>query len=326
MKGKNMGNKVLTISIAAYNVEKYLDQTLKSIVASNVTDDLEAIIVNDGSKDNTAAKAEKYIEEYPDTFILINKENGGWGSTVNASINIAKGKYFKLLDGDDWVDSEGLAEFVNRLKNIDTDCVFTNYTEVYEKNMNKNLIEPKYEKEKIFSVKEVNRFCMHILSVKTKLLKDNNVRLLEHCFYTDLEFFTRSIMFANTVIYIPVNVYCYRLGLQGQSVSIQGYSKHIKEHDLVMRTLFPLIYSNENLVGMKDDMNTFASIHICYLLSISASNENRKMLVEFFDFVKKNYPDTIKKFSLNQKLIMMCPKLFYRPIVALKRMKNKYWH
>ncbi len=108
--------KILSVSIASYNVEKFLDQTLESCLVPEIMDRLEVIIVNDGSKDGTADVAKKYTEKWPDTFILVDKENGGYGSTVNVGIKTATGKYFRLLDGDDWFDKDGLREFIGILE------------------------------------------------------------------------------------------------------------------------------------------------------------------------------------------------------------------
>ena len=110
-------DKILSVSIASYNVEKFLGQTLDSCLVPEIMEKLEVIVVNDGSKDGTAAVAEEYVKKAPDTFVLINKENGGYGSTVNAGIQAATGKYFRLLDGDDWFDRDGLREFIGILEN-----------------------------------------------------------------------------------------------------------------------------------------------------------------------------------------------------------------
>ena len=114
-----MGNKMLTVSVAAYNVASFLRETLESCVIPEVLDDLEVIVVNDGSTDETARIAEEYQKRYPLTFRLINKENGGYGTTVNRSIEEAKGKYFKLLDGDDRFNQKGLRQLVEFLRQTD---------------------------------------------------------------------------------------------------------------------------------------------------------------------------------------------------------------
>ena len=128
-----MMNKILTISIAAYNIEKYVNETLDSFVIPEVMDDIEIILVNDGSKDGTGKLARSYEAEYPNTFIIVDKENGGYGSTINTSVEIASGKYFKTVDGDDWVDRQGFIKLVEYLKRAETDIVVTNYSRVNDK-------------------------------------------------------------------------------------------------------------------------------------------------------------------------------------------------
>ena len=89
--------KLLSVSIAAYNVEGYLKKALESLAVPEVLDRLEVIIVNDGSKDGTLSVAKEYVERYPNTFRLIDKENGGYGSTVNASLSVAQGNISDCL-------------------------------------------------------------------------------------------------------------------------------------------------------------------------------------------------------------------------------------
>ena len=123
-----MEEKILTIVIPSYNVEEYLDECLQSFINSSVMNDVEVLIINDGSLDSTPDIAIKYQEQYPDTFRLINKENGGHGSTINTGVAEAKGKYFKVVDGDDWVNTQSFVELVMRLKKTDIDLVASQYT------------------------------------------------------------------------------------------------------------------------------------------------------------------------------------------------------
>lgn len=118
--------KLLTISIAAYNVEKYLEKALTSMICSpTAMEKLEVIIEDDGSTDGTLSIAKKYEKLYPDVYRAIHKENGGYGSTINNSIVLAQGKYFKQLDGDDWFDTENIEQFLNWLSAVDADFVVT---------------------------------------------------------------------------------------------------------------------------------------------------------------------------------------------------------
>lgn len=94
--------KILTVTVPMYNVESYIDQCLKSFVVPGAEEKLEVLVVNDGSPDHSRDIAQKYTEKYPSIFRIIDKENGGHGSTINRGIEEAKGKYFKVVDGDDW--------------------------------------------------------------------------------------------------------------------------------------------------------------------------------------------------------------------------------
>ena len=112
--------KILTVTVPSYNVEKFLENTLDSFVDERVLDDIEVLIVDDGSKDKTAEIGRKYEEKYPDTFRVISKENGGHGSTINRGIGEAKGKYFKVVDGDPkfnkiWTDPVNAKQFAAEL-------------------------------------------------------------------------------------------------------------------------------------------------------------------------------------------------------------------
>ena len=123
--------KILTVSIAAYNVQNYIKKTLESLLVGKI-DDLEILVEDDGGTDRTINIVKEYEEKYPNIVKLVHKENGGYGSTINKSIEIASGKYFKQLDGDDWYDSENFTEFLNLLRKIDVDAIYTPYKEFYE--------------------------------------------------------------------------------------------------------------------------------------------------------------------------------------------------
>lgn len=121
-------DKILTVVVPSYNASKYLDFNLQSFLRPSVPKRLEVIVVDDGSTDDTARIADAYHEKYPETIKVIHKENGGHGSGINAGLRAATGKYFKVVDADDWVDHEALerlldyiASFDVAVANVDTD-------------------------------------------------------------------------------------------------------------------------------------------------------------------------------------------------------------
>ena len=101
-------DKILTITVPAYNVEMYLDSILPTFLDDQILDVIEIFIVNDGSEDKTKEIGQRYVDQYPGIVYLIDKENGGHGSAINKGIELATGKYFKVVDGDDWVDTKEL--------------------------------------------------------------------------------------------------------------------------------------------------------------------------------------------------------------------------
>lgn len=176
--------KELTISIAAYNVEKFLERTLESLVISkDYLERIEVIIVDDGSIDSTSVIAEKYCRNYPNSFRLIKKENGGYGSTVNCSIAQAQGKYFKQLDGDDWFVSENIELLIDYLSSCNADIVISPFIMYFESDETEKVID-KWNKsfDDNSLLQSNNEIVMAEMCIKTDILKKNNICLLEKCF------------------------------------------------------------------------------------------------------------------------------------------------
>lgn len=238
-------DKIITVVIPSYNVEQYLEQTLSSFVEKYILDKIEVLVVDDGSKDDTAIIGKRYEEQYPGSFRVISKENGGHGSTINRGIEEATGKYFKVVDGDDWVDTEGFTELVNRLGQCDVDYVVTDYYEVDDNTKEKTAkIFSELAKNEVLSFEEVatnTQIPMHALVIKTSILKDNRIRLDEHCFYVDVEYTLYPVPYVEEVIYYDIFVYMYRLAVVTQSVSMQGFKKHIDNHLLVIEHLIDFL-------------------------------------------------------------------------------------
>lgn len=231
--------KVLTVVIPSYNVEKYLEQTLDSFVDERILEEIEVLIVDDGSKDNTAQIGRAYQEKYPQAFRVISKENGGHGSTINRGIEEAEGTYFKVVDGDDWVNTEDFVKLVSALKTAEAEYIVTNYYEVNDISGQKT---PKtfheLQGKEIWDFKEackLRQIGMHALVIRTDILKKNHIRLDEHCFYVDVEYILYPVPYVKTVQYFDFYIYMYRLAVTTQSVSIQGYQKHMQNHiDVIM--------------------------------------------------------------------------------------------
>lgn len=217
--------KILSVSIAAYNVGKYLPKLFDVLnVSDYLRDNIELIVVNDGSKDNTLDVANSYKEKYPNSIVIIDKENGGYGSTINASIKIATGKYYKILDGDDFFNVDNIEDFLKYLDTVNDDLVISPYIDFYEDDNTYEIID----RHSNGNLNEKS-FTMHEIAIKTELYKNKREEIIEHCFYTDTEFVLNTMIISNSMTRYPKPVYCYRLGRVGQSVSVEGLIKHIDD-------------------------------------------------------------------------------------------------
>lgn len=223
--------KVLTIVVPSYNTSVHIDECIPSMIDERCIDDIEILLINDGSTDNTLELLEKYQTKYPKSIRIINKENGGHGSVINRGIHEAKGKYFKVVDGDDHLIPDGLCQLVDRLKTIDADIVYTSYYRDYlsikkrELSCVHNIEEGRlYEFDLICH--EIGSLPLHALNYRTSLLKDNDIKLTEKCFYEDKEYDLFPVPYVNTIVYYNIPTYIYRIGVVGQSVSTEKLIKN----------------------------------------------------------------------------------------------------
>ncbi len=239
-------DKILSIVIPAYNVEKYLKRCLSSIafIKPDLLEKIEVLIIDDGSTDNTAEIALKYCQKYPGTFYLHSKENGGHGSAINTGILYATGKYFKIVDGDDWLSAKALQNFIGILEKQDVDIVASDYLCIKDKTgeilAKKTCTDDKMQYGKIASMSkgEIKKVIkMHSFTIKTVYLKNMPYKIDEHCFYVDVEYITYPMINVESVYYTDICLYMYRLGRNGQSVDIKSMQRNRAQHMKVYHSL-----------------------------------------------------------------------------------------
>ncbi len=243
MVGETMSNsmKLLSVSIAAYNVSGYIAQTLNSIVRAENVQMVEALVVNDGSTDGTLELAKAYEREYPDVVHVIDKPNGNYGSTVNAAVRVAKGKYFRLLDGDDWFDTDGFDSYLEFLAGCDADMVLTRANLYFEADGHVEEFDYPYLPVGTVKLEDsaiTSPVPMHLSTYKTECLRKANLHLTEGCPYTDTQFNIQPLTQVDTVACCDELVYVYRIGRSGQSISIDSWAKNI---DRATKVTFDLL-------------------------------------------------------------------------------------
>lgn len=238
-------DKLLTIVVPAYNAEAYIRKNLESVILpQSYMDRMEVLVVDDGGKDHTREITEEYVHRYPNTFSFHHKENGGHGSVINYGIENAHGKYFKVVDGDDWLNTQELPVFLDLLQERKEDIIASDYLCI-EDGTWRILRQKKatYQQDKYgTSGLLAHGFCdrvikMHSMTIRTEILQKMPDRMDEHCFYVDAEYITYPIPFADSVYYDPNNIYMYRLGRNGQSMDIRSMQRNRAQHLRVLSSL-----------------------------------------------------------------------------------------
>lgn len=239
----------LSVIVPSYNAAEWMERCLDSVLAAG-TEDLELLIVNDGSTDGTGAIADRYAAQYPHAVRVIHQANGGHGSTINAGIDAARGTYLKVVDSDDWVDPAALAELLGTLRGFaasarPVDLVFSNF--VYEKVGRRRPRAVRYRnvlpRGRVFGWQDVGRFrtsqylMMHSLVYRTQVLRDCGLRLPEHTFYVDNLFVYVPLPSVSTMFYLDVDLYRYFIGRPDQSVNERVMIRRIAEQLRVTRLL-----------------------------------------------------------------------------------------
>ena len=228
--------KLLTIAVPSYNAEGTLGRTLDSLCASQKLDALDVVVVNDGSADGTLALARGYERRCPSSVRVIDKPNGGHGSGINAGLSAAEGKYFGVVDADDWVDAAALDEVLERLDAVEDDLILNEMTlenlvtgqskpSAYTEGLERDTSYPLAQ----VAARAADPFHMCTLLARTQMLREVPVNVAEHVFYADGQYVVQLLSTARTVYCSGRNVYHYLYNNVEQSVSESSYLRN-REH------------------------------------------------------------------------------------------------
>ena len=232
--------KILSVSVAAYNFDYMIRQCLDSFIRPEILEKVEVLVTDDGSKDQTREIVAEYEKKYPGSFKLIVQKNAGPGSTVNSGLAHATGKYFRMVDGDDWVNTNEMEAYLTYLEEHDTDMVCTSYCCVDHETGEKRLEMLKtdiMDREIQFEQVAKDLFlAMHNVTYKTSILKENGIRL-DNGFYTDLEYLLFPTPYIHTVAFLSQTIYMYRVSLSTQSMNIKSLQKNVQMHSNVLEHL-----------------------------------------------------------------------------------------
>jgi glycosyltransferase involved in cell wall biosynthesis len=313
-------------------MEKYLPRCLDSVLAPEILDKIEIIVVNDGSTDNSLSIMQQYKDKFPESIEIINKSNGHYGSCINAALKIATGKYFRPLDPDDWFDSNAFIQYIKVLQDTNADMVFTNFSYEYAGGKSNIAISPKITKNIIpgkkydlstcdFKVKQaiMSMIVMHTMTFRTQMLVNMNFQCSEGLYYVDTEYCFYPTGQVKTFVYTDCVLYKYYIERNGQSMSDASLVRN-KEH--IFTIICRMIKHIESTPNISVEQEcSFKKILRLYYITILLKNKKNKE-----DDAKLKTVDSLLK-KINRKMYEETGQ--YRrltvPIVRLWREKGIYY-
>ena len=297
--------KLLSVVIPSYNSEAYMCKCIESLLPGG--EDVEIIIVDDGSTDNTGRIADEYESKYPNIIKAIHQENGGHGAAVNTGLGAATGLFFKVVDSDDWVKESAYQEILRTLRELsgtDTalDMLISNF--VYEKEGEKKNKVMRYHfalpRDRVFTWKDIKHFrkgqyiLMHSVIYRTKLLKECGLKLPEHTFYVDNLFVFEPLPYVKNMYYLDVNFYRYYIGREDQSVNEKVMISRIDQQRQVNKLMLDYLVQKKAEIKKQRKMRIYMVNYLEIITVISSimlirsgTDENLEKKKELWDYIKQ---------------------------------------
>ena len=307
--------KLLTIAVPCYNSQDYMENCISSLVVGG--DEVEVLIVDDGSSDNTAVIADRLEAEYPGIVRAIHQPNKGHGGAVNTGIENASGLYFKVVDSDDKVKASAFKSILDKLReNQDAeekiDLLISNFVYDKEGQARKKVME--YRKVlpvgRMFSWDEAKRFrkgqyiLMHSVIYRTELLRQCGLRLPEHCFYVDNIYVFNPMPSVKNIYYLDVNFYYYFIGRDDQSVNEEVMIGRLDQQARVNRIMFDYFSDgvSEGLIEKKSQLYKYMYNYLEIITTITSvlaiiSDDPEKIAIkdELWDYLSEKDHDLYLK-------------------------------
>ena len=300
--------KLLSIAIPSYNSQDYMAHAVESLLPGG--DEVEILIVDDGSTDRTAEIADEFERKYPNIVRAVHKENGGHGDAVMAGLQHATGLYFKVVDSDDWVDADAYPRVLETLRAYvaePLDMLICNY--IYDKvgASHKHVVNYRHTlpQKQIFDWAETSRFhkgqylLMHSVIYRTQLLRECNMTLPKHTFYVDDLYVYVPLKDVQRILYLDEDFYHYFIGREDQSVQEQIMIKRIDQFIRVNKLLFTEVDLSEvtdkhlyrYMLNFLEIITTISSV----MLIKSGTPEHLRMKDELWAFIRKEKPDVYRR-------------------------------
>ena len=297
-------NKLLSIIVPVYKVERYINKCLDSCVLEDLSlmNQLEVIIVNDGTPDNSAEMSREYVRQYPNTFRQIDKENNGHGSAWNIGLIEATGKYLRFLDSDDWLSN--LALLMNELKLTDSDLIFTQYLRHYTETgtsvlydtalpaCSTTVLDPKTWGQHHDGY---NAYNFWSITYKTSILKPLHPLFAEKVMYDDFILTSAVLYKGRTYSSYQFPLYNYVIGRTGQSMKAtdrkkkaQSYLSCLNQYEIVWERTDKKNIPDDYLSTIRSAIKGYANLTFTYLHWLDYNTSKRESKKVWANHLREN--------------------------------------
>ncbi len=274
-------DKLITFAVPCYNSAAYMDHCIETLLCAG--EDAEIILVDDGStKDDTPAKCDQWVEKHPDIIRAIHQENGGHGEGVNQGIRNARGLYYKVVDSDDWLDTDALAKVMAKLREFaampaPVDLLIANYVYEHVEDNTQKVMGYKnvFPTDQIITWDSIHRFrasqylLMHSVIYRTQLLRDCRLELPRHTFYVDNIFVYQPLPYVKTMYYMNLDLYRYFIGRADQSVNESVMAGRIDQQVRVTRQMIDA-HDIMALKAIQPKLGRYMFNYLSMMMSISS--------------------------------------------------------
>lgn len=297
--------KYISFVVPCYNSEDYMEKCIDSLLIGK--DDVEIIIVDDGSTDKTGKIADRYQKKYPTIVKAIHQPNGGHGEGINTGLKHATGKYFKVVDSDDWVDKKAYKEILKKVKKIDADLIVMNYVYTYTDGRENQTINFSnvFKNDEVIGWEQIGRFkatqylSLHSMMYKKSVLDEAKIKLPKHVFYEDNLFIYLPLPYTKSIYYLDVDFYQYFIGRADQSVQEPQLIKRSSHQVLVTKEIcnkYDLdAIENKKLRKLMYRECVFVMTIGVIFSRLAYNEEGEKQFLELWDSIKESNPKLYKR-------------------------------
>lgn len=312
--------KLLSIAVPSYNSQDYLAKCIETLLPGG--DEVEILIVDDGSKDDTARIADEFEAKYPGIVRAIHKENGGHGDAVMCGLHAATGVYFRVCDSDDWFDAEAYPKVLDALRahsapDQQIDMLVSNY--IYDKVGVENKRVIRYGNAlpagKVIGWDEVGTFMpgqyilMHACTYRRQLLLDCGVTLPKHTFYVDSIYVYVPMRHVKKLMYVNLDLYHYFIGRNDQSVNepvmIKRYDQQLRVNKTMLDAFDVLAVENKRTRNYLFNYLEIITVVSSILAILSNDEKLMAQKAELWDYIKKQNPGVYAKLRRRPMGIVM---------------------